>query len=232
MLPQFLGLISVSVGTSIAAESIIPADADTYLRSQTGSTDNKGDANYGAEALMEIKTGKELAYARKGIVRFPLEEVKGPVKDAMLSFTVLDGWFQSPDNQIWTFEVYGLNPAIDRNWVEGTGETDVQESTPPGSVTGRNAPGNDYLTNGVNFAETTRVGSFTISGKGQPGEKVKVEGKELTEFVTRCLGTSATFFVIRVESDEGREDLSVIHRLATKENPVFDGPELMVVTGP
>ncbi|MBC2593248.1 hypothetical protein H5P28_03140 [Ruficoccus amylovorans] len=210
------------------AQVTVEASADAYLRSYgTNATTNYGNGTY-----LQVKGGGDIAYARKGIIRFDFtgSNGAGAVDNSSITLTVLAGAGNSPSDTVWNFAIYGLDgTAAGQDWVEGTGETGVSGPTPPNAVTWNNAPGNNTLTTySTDSATTTLVGTFTVTGKGTNGDTVTVSGDALDNFLSTVVGSQyVSFLIVRTDTSGGVDaSETVVHQFASRENTTYDAPKL------
>lgn len=173
--------------------------------------------NFGTLPVLKVCNLENLEHARKAYVRFDLsllpQAVKG-AKSAAITLTVAPAELKSPADKNWTFTVYGLKDGTNDEWGEG-------------AISWNNAPASDPQSASGVTADAVALGTFTITGPGQPGTTVTVSSPELLKFLQSDTDRLATVIIIR--NDEGDTGSSnVVHTFASKESADLAPPTLNV----
>ncbi|MEM6561039.1 MAG: DNRLRE domain-containing protein [Planctomycetota bacterium] len=132
-----LGLCSTS-----AQGALLTPEADAFIR---GGTSN--NTNFGAIANVQVKPGNNLAFNRRGYVRFDVSSLSAGVTAATLT---IEGSFDNGDVNGAPLTIWGLN---DGNAGENWDESAITWSNAPANVNTASGPG-------VNAAEATLLGSY------------------------------------------------------------------------
>lgn len=212
----------IKIGT--AFNDVVPLSTSPVMQVVTTATGFGADAfvrsggqsgnNFGSDPSIHIKTTTSGTgdFNRKGWLRFdisglpPAPTGTAGIETVELSL-VVEGF--SPLGATaadidWDFNIFGLDDSnADVLWDEG-------------SINWDNAPGNDTgSAGGVNPAETTFLGQFTLTGFGEAGALATLTGQELIDFLEADTNGMLTFIITRDTVEFGSN--SVVHELITKE---------------
>ena len=187
--------------------------ADLNVRGGTVANDNHNNA------WLRVRNATNLDSARKAYMRFDLSKLASPVKNATsasVTLQMLPAEGNSPPDENWTFDIFGLNDgAPEENWGETT-------------VTWNNAPVSDPDSPVV--LETDKVaalGQFSVVGKGVAGDKIVFSTPALLKFLQSDTDGLATFIITRREQGNDEQN-NVTHIFASKESSKLAAPVLAV----
>jgi hypothetical protein len=215
------GMAVLLVRSALADETSITTrqgrGADAPVQSGTSK-----DKNFGATPQLMVKKGIAPDYNRKTYLRFDVGTQTAASKSASLTLCVGQAYAVSPSDKVWTFNVYGLHDgAVPQAAILG-------EDWDEKAITWENAPANDTTSPNGTTADATLLGTFTIIGKGNPGDSVSLSSPELTKFVQSDTNGLVTFILTRAEADTkvGLDD--VVHVFASKEQRTYAPPSLVL----
>jgi hypothetical protein len=210
------------------------ADTQTLLSNADAYVRNGGlaNANFGADQNLGAKyatVASGVGFDRKDYISFNIASIKPfIIEDATLTLTVSDSILGNADNanQVYSFSVYGLKNGAGDKWTEGTGTTAA-----PGvnGINWNNAPGNNTASgNGVTSLATS-LGSFTLTGRGTPGQQIVIPG--LAPFLRADSNNLTTFIITRDTRQITADDTNnVVHNFASREQGPALAPQLTVIT--
>ena len=223
VIPRLLLALSVPVALS----ACVPAQAaPTFISSAQGRGADLnirggnvfGSGNFGDHPVLRVRNTGNVSDARKSYVRFDLASLPKPAKtatSATLGLQLAPSEGNSPADRVWTFNVYGLKDGnAGENWSEKTANWN-------------NAPAN-LATSPLGLTpDATLLGTFTITGKGTPGQVVQLSSPELLKFLQSDTNGEVTFILARREAGEGANE-DVMHIFASKEYATTAPPVLSV----
>ncbi len=187
--------------------------ADLSVRGGAFATGNHGTN------LLRVRNAANLQDARKLYVRFDLADLPKAAKnatDASLTLQLLPAEGNSPADKVWTFDVFGLKDGL------------AGESWDESAATWNDAPASDSQSPvALTPTDVAPLGSFTIVGKGSPGQKIVFSSPAMLKWMQSDSNGLATFIVTRREQGTGEND-SVTHIFASKESSKFAAPILTV----
>lgn len=187
------------------------AQADTSVRGGEMS-----GRNFGSLDILRVRTTQNAIGARKTYLRFDLSKAQPPAaraRAAALNLTLAPAEGSSPADKTWTFQVYGLKDG-------GAGEAWEERST-----NWNNAPALEGPTGNLLTDQTQLLGTFTLTGKGTPGQTVNFAAPALLQFLQADTNSRATLIISRVEAGDTTAD-SVVHIFASREHKTLAGPSL------
>lgn len=223
--PRLLGpiplalLIAAAGGGGTARGVVIGASADSYVHSGSYANFNFGADRY---LLSKSQSASAADFHRKDYIRFNLGSTPGRIEAATFALTVSDGTLGdvgSPPHA-YSFNVYGILDGSDAPWAEGSG---VMGGTSTSGITWNNAPANNAASGSGLTSAAVLLGTFSIVGRGLPGQVVGISGPALVDFLNADTNGVATLIVTRPTTDQWG---SVVHMFASRENLIHAGPQL------
>lgn len=178
----------------------LSANADAYVQ-------NGGDVNtnFGADAQLRVKANNnDNDFSRKTYLQFDVSGI-GTAETANLQLTIpnpVPALGSNNNDLTYTFNVFGLN--------DGVTAEDWDESL----LTWNNAPGNDITSRNLLNSDATLLGTFTVTGRGAPGEVIDFTSFELIDFLNMDTDGLATLILTRATVQTSD---TVVHVFSSKE---------------